>query len=97
MFTHVHLEETYMLLFDPLPLFLCDDQALHVSCRGHRVTLTLTLNKGGRSSPWANGLYFWKICHTVENVDLHRNLFEVSELKCCGAESDGASASWPAS
>ena len=69
--------------------FVVDDQALHVSCRGHRVMLTLTLNKGGRSSPWANGLDFWKICHTVENVE-HRNgnLFEVwasSELKCCGA------------
>ena len=61
--------------------FVVDDQVLHVSCRGHRVTLTLTLNKGGRSSPWANGLDFWKICHTVENVE-HRNgnLFEVSEL-----------------
>ena len=93
MFTHVHLEETYMLLFDGSTatpsFFVVDDQALHVSCRGHRVTLTLTLNKGGRSSPWANGPDFWKICHTVENVE-HRNgnLFEErasSELKCCGA------------
>ena len=78
MFTHVHLEETYMLLFDGSTatpsFFVVDDhwQALHVSCRGHWVTLTLTLNKGGRSSPWANGPDFWKICHTVENVE-HRN------------------------
>ena len=94
MFTHVHLEETYMLLFDGSTrpsFFVVDDhwQALHVSCRGHWVTLTLTLNKGGRSSQWANGPDFWKICHTVENVE-HRNgnLFEErasSELKCCGA------------
>ena len=56
--------------------FVVDDQALHVSCRGHRVMLTLTPKEGGRSSPWANGLDFWKICHTVENVE-HRygNLF----------------------
>ena len=72
--------------------FVVDDQALqlHVSCRGHRVMLTVTLKEGGRSSPaWANGLDLWKICHTAENVE-HRygNLFKVwasSELKCCGA------------
>ena len=80
-------------LTDPLPLrvslWSTIKRCMHVSCRGHRVTLTLTLNKGGRISPWANGPDFWKICHTVENVE-HRNgnLFEErasSELKCCGA------------
>ena len=76
-------------LIDCHSFFAVDDQALHVSCRGHRVMLTLTLKEGGRSTPWANGLDFWKISHTVENVEhRNRNLFEVwasSELKCCGA------------
>ena len=89
MFTHVHLEETYMLLFDPLPLFLCGRQALHVSCQRSPSHANAHSEQDGRSSPWANGLDFWKICRTVENVG-HRNgnLFEVwasSELKFCNA------------
>ena len=99
MFTHVHLEETHMLLFDGSTatpsFFVVDDhwQALHGQRRLQRsLSHADAHSEQGRPKltvPWANGPDFWKICHTVESVE-HRNgnLFEErasSELKCCGA------------